>query len=78
MAAQDHRRLQDMPLLDPAILSCPYHYDKTLREQAPIAWEVLFERCAAFELACEPEALQYLPNILLRGLLEIPIYCRAA
>lgn len=44
------------------------------RLEQRIAWEVLFERFAAFELACEPEALQYPPNILLRGLLEIPIY----
>ena len=43
-----------------------------------VAWEVLFERFAGFELACAPEALQYIPNILLRGLVEIPIRYRAA
>ena len=32
----DARPLEDMPLLDPATLQCPYHYDKTLREQAPV------------------------------------------
>jgi cytochrome P450 family 142 subfamily A polypeptide 1 len=28
--------LEEMKLLDPDILKCPYHYDKTLREQAPV------------------------------------------
>jgi len=38
-----------------------------------VAWEVLLERFDHFELACEPEELEYMPNILLRGLEEIPI-----
>lgn len=33
---KDTRGLSDMPLMDPATLQCPYHYDKTLREQAPV------------------------------------------
>jgi cytochrome P450 len=32
----DTRTLEEMSLLDPAILQCPYHYDKTLREEAPV------------------------------------------
>lgn len=32
----DNRALADMPLFDPETLKCPYHYDKTLREQAPV------------------------------------------
>ncbi|MDX1733957.1 MAG: cytochrome P450, partial [Halioglobus sp.] len=32
----DNRDLADMPLFDPATLKCPYHYDSTLREQAPV------------------------------------------
>ena len=38
-----------------------------------IGWEVLFERFKHFELACAPEDLEYMPNILLRGLEEIPV-----
>ena len=38
-----------------------------------IAWEVLLDRFDSFELACEPDELVYMPNILLRGLEEIPI-----
>ena len=38
-----------------------------------VAWEVLLDRFDHFELACRPEDLQYMPNILLRGLEEIPI-----
>lgn len=33
---QDNRTLSDMHLMDPEILQCPYHYDKTLREEAPV------------------------------------------
>jgi cytochrome P450 family 142 subfamily A polypeptide 1 len=33
---QDNRTLPDMHLMDPEILQCPYHYDKTLREEAPV------------------------------------------
>jgi len=42
-----------------------------------VAWEVLFERLCDFRLACEPGALEYMPNVLLRGLEEIPISYRA-
>jgi cytochrome P450 len=34
--AMDSRSLQDMHLMDTEILKCPYHFDKTLREQAPV------------------------------------------
>jgi cytochrome P450 len=34
--ANDHRALADMPLFDTTTLKCPYHYDKTLREAAPV------------------------------------------
>ncbi len=34
--ANDHRALADMPLFDTDTLKCPYHYDKTLREQVPV------------------------------------------
>ncbi|MEZ5501512.1 MAG: cytochrome P450 [Halioglobus sp.] len=34
--AIDRRALADMPLFDTDTLKCPYHYDKTLREQAPV------------------------------------------
>ncbi len=32
----DNRALADMPLFDTATLKCPYHFDKTLRETAPV------------------------------------------
>ena len=38
-----------------------------------VAWEVLLERFDNFELGCDPAELEYMPNILLRGLEEIPI-----
>ena len=38
-----------------------------------IAWEKLFEGTRAMRLACDPEELQYMPNILLRGLEELPV-----
>lgn len=34
--ANDTRALADMPLFDTDTLKCPYHYDKTLRAQAPV------------------------------------------
>jgi cytochrome P450 len=34
--ATDNRALADMPLLDPETLKCPYHFDKTLRNEAPV------------------------------------------
>ncbi len=38
-----------------------------------VAWEEIFDRFDDLALACELEALEYMPNILLRGLEEIPI-----
>jgi cytochrome P450 len=38
-----------------------------------IAWEKLFEGTRAMRLNCAPEALEYMPNILLRGLEELPV-----
>lgn len=32
----DNRALADMPLFDNDTLKCPYHFDKTLREDAPV------------------------------------------
>jgi cytochrome P450 len=32
----DTRTLEEMPLMSPDILKCPYHFDQTLREQAPV------------------------------------------
>lgn len=32
----DNRALADMPLFDSDTLKCPYHFDKTLREEAPV------------------------------------------
>jgi len=32
----DTRSLDEMTLFDPATLQCPYHYDRTLREQDPV------------------------------------------
>ena len=43
-----------------------------------VAWEVLLDRFDHFELACDPDDLEYMPNILLRGLEEIPIRYRTA
>lgn len=42
-----------------------------------LAWEQLFERFSSFELACPAEQLEYMPNILLRGLEEIPVILKA-
>ncbi|ARN74851.1 hypothetical protein BST96_12435 [Oceanicoccus sagamiensis] len=33
---KDNRALADMPLFDNDTLKCPYHFDKTLREDAPV------------------------------------------
>jgi cytochrome P450 len=32
----DNRALADMPLFDAETLKCPYHFDKTLRDEAPV------------------------------------------
>lgn len=34
--ANDTRALADMPLFDNATFKCPYHFDRTLRESAPV------------------------------------------
>jgi cytochrome P450 family 142 subfamily A polypeptide 1 len=38
-----------------------------------IAWEEIFDRLDELQLACPEEELEYMPNVLLRGLEEIPI-----
>ncbi len=38
-----------------------------------IAWEEIFDRLDNLSLACADDELEYMPNILLRGLEEIPI-----
>jgi len=38
-----------------------------------IAWEKLLDSSTNFKLACDPEELEYMPHLLLRGLEEIPI-----
>ncbi|MEM8496757.1 MAG: cytochrome P450 [Pseudomonadota bacterium] len=38
-----------------------------------IAWEKLLEGTTGMRLNCAPEDLEYMPNILLRGLEEIPV-----
>ncbi len=43
------------------------------RLEMTVAWEKLFERSSNFSLACDPAELEYMPNILLRGLEELPI-----
>lgn len=42
-----------------------------------ISWEEIFDRLDAFELAGEDASLEYMPNILLRGLEEIAIRYQA-
>lgn len=34
--AESNRPLDEMMLLDPEILKCPYHYDRMLRAQAQV------------------------------------------
>ncbi|MCR9106380.1 MAG: cytochrome P450 [Gammaproteobacteria bacterium] len=34
--ANDNRALADMPLFDTETLKCPYHFDSTLRQEAPV------------------------------------------
>lgn len=38
-----------------------------------VAWEKLFDATSSMRLNCEPENLEYMPNILLRGLEELPV-----
>ena len=47
------------------------------RLEMRIAWEEIFDRLDDLQLACPAEELEYMPNILLRGLEEIPIRYRA-
>lgn len=47
------------------------------RLEMTIAWEKLFDSSSNFALACDPGELEYMPNILLRGLEEIPIIIEA-
>ncbi len=43
------------------------------RLEMTVAWEKLFEGTSAMRLDCAPESLDYMPNILLRGLEELPV-----
>ena len=43
------------------------------RLEMTVAWEKLFAATSGMRLACAPEELEYMPNILLRGLEEIPV-----
>lgn len=43
------------------------------RLEMTIAWETLFAGTTGMRLDCAPEALEYMPNILLRGLEELPV-----
>lgn len=43
------------------------------RLEMRIAWEEIFDRLDDLQLACRDEELEYMPNVLLRGLEEIPI-----
>jgi cytochrome P450 len=43
------------------------------RLEMTVAWEKLFENSSNFKMVSEPDALQYMPNILLRGLEEIQV-----
>ncbi len=47
------------------------------RLEMTIAWEKLFAMSSNFKLDCANEDLEYMPNILLRGLEEIPIIIEA-
>jgi len=38
-----------------------------------VAWEKLLEHSSHFRLGCEPEELEYMPSILLRGLERLPV-----
>lgn len=38
-----------------------------------VAWEKLLEHSSNFTLGCEPEELEYMPSILLRGLESLPV-----
>ena len=38
-----------------------------------IAWEQLFDQVSQMRLDCDPTELEYMPNILLRGLENLPV-----
>ena len=42
--ANDNRPLADMTLFDTDTLKCPYHYDKTLRDEVPVYGEEVLRR----------------------------------
>jgi hypothetical protein len=37
------------------------------------SWEKLFAGTRSMRLDCDPASLEYMPNILLRGLKELPV-----
>ena len=43
------------------------------RLEMTVAWEKLFAGTSAMRLNCAPTELEYMPNILLRGLEELPV-----
>jgi cytochrome P450 family 142 subfamily A polypeptide 1 len=43
------------------------------RLEMTIAWERLFDAVDTMQLACDPAGLEYMPNILLRGLESLPV-----
>ena len=43
------------------------------RLEMTVAWEKLFAGTRKFQLACDPQELEYMPNILLRGLETLPV-----
>jgi cytochrome P450 len=43
------------------------------RLEMTVAWEKLFAGTTGMRLNCAPETLEYMPNILLRGLEELPV-----
>ena len=43
------------------------------RLEMHVAWEKLFAGTSRIRLDCEPQALEYMPNILLRGLEKLPV-----
>ncbi|NBC22927.1 MAG: cytochrome P450 [Gammaproteobacteria bacterium] len=47
------------------------------RKELNVAFRVLLERLDDFALDCSEEALRYPPNVLLRGLAELPVRFRA-
>lgn len=48
------------------------------RKEMDVAFRVLLDRIADFQLPCAPEELFYAPNVILRGLAELPMRFTAA